>query len=74
MEDIRKTLTETIKRERKERGITLVHLSELTGITYTQLRNIENDGNPRAGTIEAIFNALGLEIQIKSDSKWKQEE
>lgn len=48
-----------LKRKRVEKGYTLQKLSELSGITYVQINNLENGKNkPTALTISRLAKAL----------------
>lgn len=58
------TLGQFIERQRKNAGLTLQELSDLSGITITCLWNIENDKNkPYAKTVKQI--ALVLKFDEK---------
>lgn len=49
---------------RKRHSITLVKLSEMTGISKTTLNDIENGKvSPNLNQLEKIANALNLQIQ-----------
>lgn len=55
------TVSENIKRIRKERGLTQKRLGELCGIAEPNIRKYENGKqNPKLETVEKIASALGV--------------
>jgi transcriptional regulator with XRE-family HTH domain len=55
------TVSENIKRIRKERGLTQKKLGELCGIAEPNIRKYENGKqNPKLETVEKIASALGV--------------
>ena len=57
-------LSENLKKYRKEKEYSRRKLSELTGITITNIQDIEegNNTNPTLKTLEALSKALGVAI------------
>lgn len=57
---------------RKEKDLTLVEVSELTGISKTMLNYYENGKiSPRLDTLEEIAKGLNCKISNLYDSKYK---
>ena len=57
---------------RTKRGITLVQLAKLTGISKSTLNNIENSKtSPTLMELEVIAKALGVRITDLFDSDYK---
>lgn len=57
---------------RTKRGITLVQLAKLTGISKSTLNNIENSKtSPTLMELEIIAKALGVRITDLFDSDYK---
>lgn len=55
---------------RNERGITLIRLAELSGVSKSTLNNIENGKtSPTIDQMEKIANALGVKIEELYDSE-----
>jgi transcriptional regulator with XRE-family HTH domain len=62
----RQILANTLKKRRALLGITQTELSEISGVGLRYLREIENaKGNPSLLTLEKIFNAIGLTLELK---------
>ena len=58
-------LIESIILARKEKNLTQKQLSELTGITQSDLSKIENgNANPSLNTLLKLANGLGKKLQI----------
>lgn len=58
-------LIECIILARKEKNLTQKQLSELTGITQSDLSKIENgNANPSLNTLLKLANGLGKKLQI----------
>lgn len=56
---------ETIRKYRKEKGLTRPELAKLAGLSVSAIRSIERgerDGRPE--TLEKILKALGLQIVV----------
>lgn len=53
-----------IKQCREEKKLTIQELSEITGVSYNYLYQLEKGTklNPSLHTLERIVNALGLEL------------
>jgi len=67
MEEIIKTIAETIRIERIRKRLSQEKLSELVDITPSYLSNIENGKvNPSIVVVNRIFNALDLYFNITS--------
>jgi predicted RNase H-like HicB family nuclease/DNA-binding XRE family transcriptional regulator len=50
---------------RQEAGLSQAQLAELVGVSQQQIAKLENpDENPTLRTIEKVFKALGLELEI----------
>lgn len=62
---------ETLKQKKKETRITFDELSEKSGIPKRTLENIFHGitKNPRIDTINAIENALGLNVDFTEEEK-----
>lgn len=61
-----------ISKTRKEKGITLRRLEELTGISKSTLNLIENEKfSPKLIQLEKIAVALGVKITDLFESKYK---
>ncbi len=59
-------LVDAILTARKERSLTQKELSELTGITQTDISKIENgNANPSLATLKRLAKGLGKEIRIE---------
>ena len=57
---------QTIKRRRQELKVNQVTLSELAGVGINTLVAIERGtGNPKLGTLMAVLDTLGLQIDVK---------
>lgn len=57
-------ILEQIKKCREEKNITIQELSEITGISYNYLYQLEKGYkiNPSLQTLEKLVEALGLEL------------
>ena len=54
-----------LKQLRKEKKISLIKLSEMTGVSRNTLSCIENGKcNPTANTLETICNKLNIKIKL----------
>lgn len=57
---------QTIKRRRQELKVNQLTLSELAGVGINTLVAIERGtGNPKLGTLMAVLDTLGLQIDVK---------
>ena len=57
---------------RNDKGISLVKLSQMTGISKSTLNNIENEKvSPTVAELEAIAKALDVRITDLFDSDYK---
>lgn len=55
----------TIKKRRQELGVNQLTLSELAGVGINTLVAIERgEGNPKIGTLIAVLDTLGMQIDI----------
>ncbi|WP_194975298.1 helix-turn-helix domain-containing protein [Aquiflexum lacus] len=64
-------LGETIKRRRKELGITQPHLAELAGISTNTLYKLERgQSNPSLEVLNKLFEVLGMEIKLEVRKKY----
>lgn len=62
MEDLA-TIAATIRKARKEAGITQADLADLAGTSERTVRAIETaTGNPSLGAVVAVANAVGLHM------------
>ena len=70
-----RALGKNIKALRKIKGLTLKDLDGLTNISTVTLSKIERGGNPRAGTVETIADALGVTVSdlYDEDIEFEQE-
>ncbi|MDD4150648.1 MAG: helix-turn-helix domain-containing protein [Bacteroidales bacterium] len=60
-----KQLGETIRKRRKELGITQPHLAELAKISTNTLYKLERGyGNPSLDVINKLIEVLGMELTI----------
>lgn len=60
-----------LKEKRKERNLTLVQLSEKTGISTTHINDIENNmKEPSISMLIRIAKALGVQIEELYKVKW----
>ena len=58
-------VVETLRNNRRRRGITLSKLSELSQFNLSQISQIENGRvDPRLSSIETLAGALGLEVAL----------
>lgn len=56
---------EIIKMCRKKRRLTMRALEEMSGVTSSQINNIEKGrNNPTIGTYVKLLNAMGYDIEI----------
>ena len=63
--DWRKDVGSQIRNARKEKGVTVVRLQELSGIPHTHISRIEHGrANPTLDTLGRIADALEIEIKI----------
>lgn len=63
------TVGENIRRIRKDRGLTLKELGELVGVSEAYIRAYESGRrNPKPSSLEALANALGVNIEVLSNS------
>jgi y4mF family transcriptional regulator len=64
-------LGETIKRRRKELGITQPHLAELAGISTNTLYKLERgQSNPSLEVLNKLVEVLGMEIKLEVIKKY----
>ncbi|SMD43882.1 transcriptional regulator, y4mF family [Aquiflexum balticum DSM 16537] len=64
-------LGETIKRRRKELGITQPHLAELAGISTNTLYKLERgQSNPSLEILNKLVEVLGMEIKLEVIKKY----
>lgn len=57
---------QTIKRRRQKLKVNQLTLSELAGVGINTLVAIERGtGNPKLGTLMAVLDTLGLQIDVK---------
>lgn len=61
----------TLKEKKKQTKMTLQEISEKSNIPINTLKNIfsERTKNPRIDTIQAIENALGLNVEFTEEEK-----
>ena len=60
------TIGTSIKKRRKELGITQPHLAELAQISTNTLYNIERgQGNPTLAIMEKLAKVLGMELKLE---------
>ena len=67
--ELQEYISETIKRRKEELGLSRYELERRTGITYTQLINIERGNSTSTRLLSKIFEALDLEFSINVKSK-----
>ena len=61
-----KSLGETIRKRRKELGITQPHLAELAQISTNTLYKLERgQGNPSLDVISKLAEVLGMELTLE---------
>lgn len=61
----------TIKRRRKELGITQPHLAELAGISTNTLYKLERgQSNPSIEVLNNLADVLGMEIKLEVTKKF----
>ncbi|MBI5216964.1 MAG: helix-turn-helix transcriptional regulator [Ignavibacteriae bacterium] len=61
-----KYIGETIKRRRKELGITQPHLAELANISTNTLYKLERgQGNPSLDVLNKLAEVLGMELKLE---------
>lgn len=64
-------LGETIKRRRKELGITQPHLAELADISTNTLYKLERgQSNPSLEVLNKLVEVLGMEIKLEVIKKY----
>ena len=56
-------LDNNVRKRRKELDLTLIQLSELTGIPVSTLSDIERGAEPRVGTAIVLANALKSTVE-----------
>ncbi len=62
---------ETVKRRRKELGITQPHLAELAGISTNTLYKLERgQSNPSLEVLNKLVEVLGMEIKLEVIKKY----
>lgn len=60
-------LAQTLKARREILGMTQVGLAHASGVSLPSIQNIEADrSNPGVKLLEALFQALGLEMEIRT--------
>lgn len=60
-------LAKLIREKKKALGITQNDLAEITGLGLRTIKKIESGkGNPTLDTLNRIFEALGMEILVRS--------
>ncbi len=61
-----KHLGETIKKRRKELGITQPHLAELAKVSTNTLYNLERgQGNPSLEVLNKLAEVMGMELTLE---------
>lgn len=64
-------LGETIKKRRKELGITQPHLAELAGVSTNTLYKLERgQSNPSVEVLNKLVEVLGMEIKLEVIKKY----
>lgn len=59
-------IAELIRNSRKEKKLTRVQLSEMTGISISSLKNYEHgDFDPNISTLKIILDVLDIEMVFK---------
>lgn len=53
-----------LRKARLERGLTLLQLSELTGVGYTHIQRIEKGDHCSTSTLERICKHLNLHLEL----------
>lgn len=67
MDDVQ-AIGASIRRARKEAGITQSTLADLVGTSTRTIHAIETGtGNPSLGTVAAVANAVGLHLRTADD-------
>lgn len=62
----RESIGKRIRERRKELGVNQQTLADLAGVGINTLLAIERgEGNPRLSTLMAIFDTLGLQLDVK---------
>ena len=63
------TVGEVIRSLRKEKGLTLTRLSELSGVSDAAISRWENgQRQPKISDVELVLSALGAEVVIVEDA------
>lgn len=57
-------ISKTITERRRELGMSKNQLSVKTGISYSQIINIENGNSTSTRLLDKLLDALGLELNI----------
>ncbi len=61
-----RSLGETIKKRRKQLGITQPHLAELANVSINTLYKLENGiGNPSLYVLSKLAEVLGMELKME---------
>ncbi|MBL8017126.1 MAG: helix-turn-helix transcriptional regulator [Ignavibacteria bacterium] len=62
-----KIIAKLVRDKKKSLNITQNDLAEITGIGLRTIKNIESGkGNPTLNTLNKIFEALGMELIVRS--------